>query len=80
MTKKMTWPYIERTQARLELILSRLAQAKDGEDPIGLGQADAAALYGVASDAEEDLGRLLAALRQEQGQGVADEQFHKVKV
>jgi len=77
----MTWPYVERAQARIELVLTRLAQAKNEKDPIELGQADAVALYDVAAAAEQDLGDLLAALREagEPPRGVA-ERFHRTKV
>lgn len=59
----MTWPHLERAQARIDLLLVRLGSAKDERDPVPLGTADAAALFDVASDAAEDLSGLLAALR-----------------
>lgn len=48
-------PPIDRALARLDLIVSRLAAAKNAANPVPIGPADAEALYAVAFAASEDL-------------------------
>lgn len=51
-------PPLDRAKARLDLLVDRLAKAKDTAEPMPIDAGHAAALYSLAWDAIEDLNEL----------------------